>query len=408
MKFSTTLPLLALLAQQTLAVALPRDEDGTLAVRQNRGGAGKGRAANGKFGQGAAKGGAGGKAAATTAAAAATTAAAAAAATASAATGKAGAATSAAAAATGGDPQTSLALDPSQVQSNAKLTGQAGTPEAGQVNSLTSANNFINFCLTQNGVPITNGLQTKTGSCNPTIMGRILATDKLVSSKFVFPVNNQDVAANQDFTIQMSIKNMVTGNFVNPNTNYYAAPCQVDGSGTVIGHSHVVIEKVASITSTTVLDPTLFVFFKGLNAAAANGVLSADVAGGLPAGSYRLASINTCANHQPVLGSVAQHGSFDDMVYFTVGAGTGNAAAGAGAAAAGTGAAAAAAAAGNGGKGAAAAATTAQAAAATTAKAAAATTAATGGKGAAAAAAGNKAGGFGGKKGGKRMVKVTA
>lgn len=48
---------------------------------------------------------------------------------------------------------------------------------------------------------------------------------------------------------------------------------------------------------------------------AQNGVLTADVTAGLPAGTYRLASINTAANHQPALVAVAQHGALDDMVY---------------------------------------------------------------------------------------------
>lgn len=146
-------------------------------------------------------------------------------------------------------------------------------------------------------------------------MGRILATNKLPSSKFTFPTNGGTVPAGQTFTIKMAINNMVTGNFVNAQANYYSAPCQVDRTGTVIGHSHVVVEKIDSLQSKATTTPTQFAFFKGLNLAAANGVLSADVTGGLAPGAYRLASINTCANHQPVLGSVAQHGHFDDMIY---------------------------------------------------------------------------------------------
>lgn len=149
-------------------------------------------------------------------------------------------------------------------------------------------------------------------------MGRILATTKLPSSKFTFPANGGTVPASQTFTIKMAISNMVTGNFVNAQANYYAAPCQVDGTGTVIGHSHVVVEKLDSLQSTAPTDPTRFAFFKGLNLAAVGGVLTADVTGGLAPGAYRLASINTCANHQPVLGSVAQHGHFDDMVYVSL------------------------------------------------------------------------------------------
>ena len=51
---------------------------------------------------------------------------------------------------------------------------------------------------------------------------------------------------------------------------------------------------------------------------AVDGVLSGNVADGLPAGFYRMASYNTAANSQPALVAIAQHGSLDDMVYFTV------------------------------------------------------------------------------------------
>ena len=192
--------------------------------------------------------------------------------------------------------------------------GQA-QPEAGQVPSLTSSNNFINFCATVPNLPITNGQQIKTGSCNPAPMGIIAATTNMPASKFVFPANNGKVAANQNFTIKMAINHLETGNFVNANNNYFAAPQQVNAQGDIKGHSHVVIDPVPSANSTEPTDPTKFVFFKGLNAAAdANGILTAEVPGGLPAGSYRLASINSAANHQPVLVAVAQHGALDDMV----------------------------------------------------------------------------------------------
>ena len=52
-----------------------------------------------------------------------------------------------------------------------------------------------------------------------------------------------------------------------------------------------------------------------MNDAAQGGILSASVAAGLPAGAYRLCSINTAANHQPALVPIAQHGSLDDCVY---------------------------------------------------------------------------------------------
>jgi hypothetical protein len=43
----------------------------------------------------------------------------------------------------------------------------------------SSRNNFINFCA---GKTITNGLQVKTGSCNPTPMGDLPSVDNMVGS----------------------------------------------------------------------------------------------------------------------------------------------------------------------------------------------------------------------------------
>jgi len=220
----------------------------------------------------------------------------------------------------GGDAQaaqSSTTLDPAVVMKGLAQDGQE-TPEAGQVPSLTSDNNFINFCLTQPNLPLTNGQQVTTGSCNQTPMGVIVASSKMPSAKFTNPKNGATMASNQAFTISMAVSNLETGNFVNANANYFAAPAQVNGQGVLIGHSHVVVEQLSALDQTTPTDPTKFMFFKGLNDAAQNGVLTADVTAGLPAGSYRLASINTAANHQPALVAVAQHGSLDDAVYFTV------------------------------------------------------------------------------------------
>ena len=145
-------------------------------------------------------------------------------------------------------------------------------------------------------------------------MGVIASNANMPSSKFVFPTNGGTVPANQNFTIKMAINHLETGNFVNANNNYFAAPQQVNAQGDIKGHSHVVIEQIASLETTQVTDPSKFVFFKGLNDKAQNGVLSAEVSGGLPKGVYRLASINSAANHQPVLVAIAQHGTLDDMV----------------------------------------------------------------------------------------------
>lgn len=226
----------------------------------------------------------------------------------------------------GGNPQTSLTLDPSVIAKGFEQNGQA-TQEPNQVASLTSSNNFINFCA-GTGETITNGQQVADGSCNPAPMGSIPSTTNMPSAKFQFPKNLDTIPANKEFTVQMSIQGMETGHFVNAQQNYFAAPQQLNSKGQIVGHSHVVIEKIDSLTQTTPTDPTKFAFFLGLNTAAVNGVLTADVTKGLPAGTYRLGSINTAANHQPCLVPIAQHGMLDDAVYFTV-SDNGKAAAGA-------------------------------------------------------------------------------
>jgi len=215
--------------------------------------------------------------------------------------------------------QSSLTLDKSLIQTNAFVNGLAANgTEAGQVASAISRNNFINFCSTKK-LPITNGLQIKTGSCNPTTMGVIPSSDKMTSAKFTLPKNFAKASPPfKDFNVTLAIKNLETGFFVNPNTNYFIAPQDVNKSGVVKGHSHITIEKVNGFQDTTVPDPLKFVFFKGLNAPAKNGKISVTVTGGLPRGHYKVSSINTAANHQPVLGPVAQHGSFDDAIYFSI------------------------------------------------------------------------------------------
>ncbi|PSS37136.1 hypothetical protein PHLCEN_2v1009 [Hermanssonia centrifuga] len=233
-----------------------------------------------------------------------------------------------------GDPQTSLTLLSSVIAKGFENNGQ-DQPTQGQVASLTSSNNFINFCATVPNLPITNGQQIKTGSCNPAPMGIIAATTNIPSAKFVSPKNGATIAANQSFTVQLAIQHLEAGHFVNADENYFAAPQQVNTAGDIQGHSHIVIEKLSALDQTTPTNPTTFAFFKGLNDPAQNGILSADVTDGLDEGVYRLASINTAANHQPALVAVAQHGSIDDMIYFTI-TKSGAAAAAAGAAKNGT------------------------------------------------------------------------
>ncbi|OAX43606.1 hypothetical protein K503DRAFT_765700 [Rhizopogon vinicolor AM-OR11-026] len=219
--------------------------------------------------------------------------------------------------------QTSLTLLSSLVAPDFAKTGlNTTTSQAGEVASLTSTNNFINFCATLPNLPVTNGQQIKTGSCNPAPMGAIPSTTNMPSAKFVSPNNLAVVPANTTFQVTLAIKGLATGFFVNPDTNYFAAPQSLDStSGQIQGHSHIVIEALESLTQTTPTNPNKFAFFVGLNGKAdAKGQLYANVTGGLPAGTYKMSTIVTAMNHQPVLVAVAQHGTLDDQIYFTVAA----------------------------------------------------------------------------------------
>jgi len=66
---------------------------------------------------------------------------------------------------------------------------------------------------------------------------------------------------------------------------------QADQPSRIVGHAHVVIQEITSTTSTQVLNPQQFAFFKGLNFQDVNGVSSLAIDGGLPAGAYRICTI---------------------------------------------------------------------------------------------------------------------
>lgn len=153
-------------------------------------------------------------------------------------------------------------------------------------------------------------------------MGQIPAKNQMISTVITFPQNGQTIQAGQDFNITLQVNNLVAGAFTNADATYYAAPQQLQG-GLVIGHTHVTVQDIGnSLNPTTPPDPTQFAFFKGINDAGnGKGGLAAAVAGGLPAGNFRVCTLTSSANHQPVIMPVAQRGSQDDCTKFTV---TGN------------------------------------------------------------------------------------
>ncbi|ESK93373.1 hypothetical protein Moror_1784 [Moniliophthora roreri MCA 2997] len=209
------------------------------------------------------------------------------------------------------DSQTSFSLDPKIVTSVSSSSSSIFDA------SLISLNNFTNFCATVN-LPITNGKQIISGSCNPAPMGLIGDTDHIPSVKFRFPLNRGTLEANQAFTVVLVVKNLNSGNFVNAKENYLAAPQQLDGEGAIIGYYGIVIERMNSLDETVPLDPLRPAFYNAASGKARNGQVTADVRGGLPKGFYRLSSVTLTSNHKPIVAPVIQHGAIGGVVYLTV------------------------------------------------------------------------------------------
>jgi hypothetical protein len=156
-------------------------------------------------------------------------------------------------------------------------------------------------------------------------MGDIPAKTSMVSSIITFPLSGSasNLQSDTSFNITVQTQNLVAGSFTNADATYYAAPQSLSG-GKVVGHTHVTVQDLgSSLNPTKALDATQFAFFKGINDAGnGQGLLTAVVTGGLPAGNYRVCTMASASNHQPVLMPVAQRGTPDDCTKFTVG-GTG-------------------------------------------------------------------------------------
>ena len=161
-------------------------------------------------------------------------------------------------------------------------------------------------------------------------MGDIPATTNMVSTIITNPGPGDNLAENQDFNVQLQVANLNAGSFTNPDVTYYTAPQQLDPNNkNIIGHVHVTIQTLGdNLAPQAAPDASTFVFFKGIDDAGdGNGGLQAAVAGGLPAGNYRVCTMSAAMNHQPVNMPVAQRGAQDDCTKFTVG-GNGGAAGG--------------------------------------------------------------------------------
>lgn len=150
-------------------------------------------------------------------------------------------------------------------------------------------------------------------------MGDIPAKNKMVSTIILNPQDGQEIQEGQDFNITVQVSGLAAGSFTNAVATYYAAP-QTLKDGIIVGHTHVTVQDLgSSLNPTQPLDPTQFAFFKGINDAGnGKGTLAAEVKGGLPAGKFRLCTLSSASNHQPVVMPVAQRGAQDDCTRFTV------------------------------------------------------------------------------------------
>ena len=163
-------------------------------------------------------------------------------------------------------------------------------------------------------------------------MGKIPATKNMISAMIANPITGDKIPADTTFNISVQTSHLSAGFFVNPTTNYYTAPQDLDKNGDIIGHCHVTVQDIGDLKSTTPPDPTTFSFFKGIDDAGnGKGLLQAVVTDGLPVGVYRVCTMIAARNHQPVNMPVAQRGAQDDCTKFEVVAaqgGNGNAGAG--------------------------------------------------------------------------------
>jgi len=170
------------------------------------------------------------------------------------------------------------------------------------------------FCQ-DSGLTAHNGSQIAK-TCVSLEIGELPSKDNMVSCLIVRPFNEQRIKRNTNFTVNIKIANLATGFFSDPAVDYYQIQQTLDGNGVIQGHSHVTIQK---LNGGNIPDPKVFSFFKGLNDAAVNGVLSVVVTNGLPeTGKYRICTMNSGNSHQPVVMPVAQRGAQDDCIRINV------------------------------------------------------------------------------------------
>lgn len=175
-----------------------------------------------------------------------------------------------------------------------------------------------NDVCTKSKKPPFTGSQNPDGECVTTVLGEVPSQSQMISTVIRFPKNGDTVQENTQFTVRTKTNNLATGNFDDPEKQYFSFPQTLDDTGIVNGHSHITIQKIDDDNEP--LDPTTFAFFKGLNDKEdpTSGELTASVDSGLPAGNYRVCTMTSSFGHQPVIMPIAKRGAQDDCTRFTV------------------------------------------------------------------------------------------
>ena len=136
-----------------------------------------------------------------------------------------------------------------------------------------------------------NGEQILTGICSNTPQGEIPEVDKMPSTLILSPRNGQKIKRNAPFAAKVLTKNFRLGFFSNATNQYNVFPQELDERGFIQGHQHVVFQFLGR-NKEKIPKATEFAFFKGLNELGQNGVLTVDVALGMPKkGIYRMCTL---------------------------------------------------------------------------------------------------------------------
>ncbi|EAU90561.2 hypothetical protein CC1G_00945 [Coprinopsis cinerea okayama7 len=219
------------------------------------------------------------------------------------------------------DPQSSRTLLPSVIAAGFSEGGTADASAVGIIPSLTSRNNFINFCASRNNGALTNGSPNSRDSvCNPCPIGLLPAAADMPSVKITEPLPLAVLDPNQEFTIALRSRNFAFGSATNPSASFMTAPQQLSSEGVIIGHMHLVIESLDSFDQTTPPDPQQFSYFtEVVDDDQAPRVVIPPILG---VGLYRATVSLHAISHQPITLPVLQRGATSDAVYFSIGNGT--------------------------------------------------------------------------------------